>query len=170
MGLNLALIGPERVREPGVCGRPSRGLEWPWGHGTTRTGYWLGPGNTNVDRGWVGTRYSTLPVYPARYPPGIPPSRYPPTRPPVLQCGHHQTAVLGGPKEILGVYNAQVHARERSGPHAEAVSASCRHLTPQLALPLRLLVSILHYSSVFLSISQYISDPSISQILVYLRS
>ena len=96
------------ARSPGV----RRGPQGPGVPGwTQKRGFcgWLGPGNTNVQAGWVPGRvvyrvlphpWYTLPA-PTRYPP-----RTPPTAPPVLPSLLPGSAHLVSTKEILGVGNA----------------------------------------------------------------
>ena len=89
--------GPGRPSEcPGgrrTAGRPSVG---PWQYQSEAHG-WVG---------WVGTRYTTLPVVPSPQYPVYPPSRYPLSRSARYEEGAHPTCTLRRPKEILGVNNA----------------------------------------------------------------
>ena len=154
-----------------------RRAQWAWSAlacARTRSIPLVGPWQYQSAAGWApgGWRGSTHPVYPPSQA-----RRY--TRPAVLHrglpratgtWGHAHMAVLDRPKEILGVEYAQCTTGTVRLPHAVAVSALPPPYATAVALPLRLLVPILHYFSVFLSISQYLADPSISQISVYLRS
>ena len=148
------------MREP-RCAEGQQGPGVPGGHGKPGIWHWLGPGNTNK-AGWVGTRYSTLPV-PTRYTHPGTPSRYPPA---VLPADAHAvphlhtcgTAVLRSTKEILGVDNAHPSAGHTPGPQMAVSALPPPYAICLWALPWRLLNLKPQYISVYLSISQFISE------------
>ena len=106
----------------------------PQGHGNAGYGEGLGPGNTNVRV--LGGYYPFLPtqLYPTPGTPRTAPRRSPPDCTLVVSPEHAHMTVLSRPKEILGVYNAQVHqgtVRARYG-----LCRHWRHLTPVALRPL----------------------------------
>ena len=137
-----------------MCGGPSRGPECLQGRGkpVSGTGWALAIPISLWEGGWVGTtRYTTLPV-PTRYTtPGTPLPVHPPTRAAVDHWEHAHMTVLGGPKEILGVNNAQ-YSGDGQYPRRPALLA-VSSLTLQQG-PVGGLSQITQYFSVFLSISQ----------------
>ena len=98
--------GHIECEELGVRRGPGRALECP-ADAETHAWQLVGPWQYQCSWiwpwiwSWIWSWSWVVPL--PRYPPGIPPSRYPPTAPPSLRTQPCSTAVLGRPKEILGV-------------------------------------------------------------------
>ena len=128
-----------------MCGR---GLQGPWSglaDAEPGSGYWLGPGNTNLvywEDGWVvpGIAPSQVPTY--RTPGTSPPHR-------TLRCSHGRNSQFqvdqGDPRGRIRTY------RTGDGQYPRRGIATAPHC-PCSRLPTRLEVSISQYFSVFLSI------------------
>ena len=121
------------------CGEPrcAEGLRRrpgvPWRAQKRGSCRWLGPGNTNVARRWVGTGIAPSQYPPSTHPPSTPPCTHPCTPlpgPPVLQCGLDGTVILESTKEILGVDNALVPLGSPRPPYASCSRSRGLFLSP----------------------------------------
>ena len=133
-----------------MCGRVG---SQPWSARWTQIRWfwdWLGPGNTNV-RAWEGGEGGWVVPLPRTHPPV-----HPATRSSTVHCGlpratghweHAHMIVLGSPKEILGVNNAQCTPDTLTGCVGTAATLRPSALRPSPGA----------YSSLYLSISQYFS-------------
>ena len=128
------------MRGAEVCGGAWQGPGVPQRAQKRGSCYWLGPGNTNLrvlGGYWVGTT-------PPRHPPGTPPlvhrSPYTADATLLVHAAPALTAVSGGPKEILGVDNAQVGTGNGQGTHGlcrppAATSRPCSPAPPCAPAP-----------------------------------